>query len=316
MSTQREVGKTDPNQHPRMTKKTKKSIFKHKHMLPYWLILPTLLLIGLLTIVPLGYSIYVSFQDFDTFGNPAGFTGSNYADVLTSGTYWNSMGITFAYTFGVVAIEMFLGLVLALLVSKDSKVMGYLRWVLIIPMMVSPLVVGIIFRLMLNADMGIANYMLSAIGLPEINFLGTSLNAFLSIMLVDIWQWTPMCFLIILAGLQSLPQDPYEAARLDGASKLQVLRDITLPLLKPIIVVALVIRTMDALRMFDQVFVLTQGGPGRATEVISFLMYRVAMRFSDFGYAAAGLFILLVFTILLSYIMVRTLNRNQKEGGV
>ncbi|WP_018922131.1 carbohydrate ABC transporter permease [Salsuginibacillus kocurii] len=295
-------------------KHRKKTLFSNKHLLPYWLILPTLLILAVLTIFPLGYSIYVSFQDFNTYGQPDGFTGSNYAEVVTSMTFWNSMGVTLLYTFGVVAFEMILGLFMALMVSKDTKVMGYLRWVLIIPMMLSPLVVGIIFRLMLNADMGIINYMLQSIGLPAVNWLGTSGTAFLSIMMVDIWQWTPMCFLIILAGLQSLPQDPYEAARLDGASRLQILKDITLPLLKPIIIVALVIRTMDALRMFDQVFVLTQGGPGRATEVISFLMYRAALRFSDYGYATAGLFILLLVTIVLSYGMIKLLTRNEKAG--
>ncbi|SDH94887.1 carbohydrate ABC transporter membrane protein 1, CUT1 family [Alteribacillus persepolensis] len=292
-----------------------KRFFK-KNLLPYWLLLPTISILAVLTIFPLAYSIYVSFQRFNTFGEAVGFHGvNNYADVISSITFWNSLGITLLYTAGVVAVEMVLGLALALMVSKENKVMSYLRWILIIPMMLSPLVVGIVFRLMLNADFGIVNYMLTSIGLPAVDFLGNSLTAFLSIMLVDVWQWTPMCFLIALAGLQSLPQDPYEAARLDGASKWQILRDITIPLLKPVLIVALVIRTMDALRMFDQVFVLTQGGPGRATEVISFLMYRAAMRFSDFGFATAGLFMVLVVTILLSLIMIKLLNRTEKTGG-
>lgn len=280
--------------------------------LPYFLMAPTLLILLLLTVIPIIYSLVVSVSSYDTFGNMSGFAGlKNYVKAFTSGVFWNAIFITLLFTALAVSIQLILGFSLSLMVSKDGKIMKLLRWLLIIPMMVSPLVVAIVFRFMLNTDMGIINYMLQGMGLPKINFLGEPVLAFMSLILVDVWQWTPMVFLILLAGMQALPQDPFEAAEIDGASKFQIIRFVTIPMLKPVLIVALVIRTMDALRTFDQVFVLTQGGPGRATETISFLMYRTAMKFSDFGFAAAGLFIVLTITIVISSLLIKLMNRSQ-----
>lgn len=283
--------------------------------LPYLLLLPTLTLLAIVTIFPIIYSLVVSFSGYDTFGNSIGFTGiDNYSNVLTNGDFWNAIYVTLLFTMLSVSIEITLGFTLANMVSKDGKAMQYLRWLLIIPMMLSPLVVAVVFRLMLNTDMGIINYLLQSIGLPKINFLGEASLAFASLVFVDIWQWMPMCFLIILAGLQALPRDPFEAAAIDGATKFQIIRFITIPMLKPIIIVALVIRTMDALRTFDQVFILTQGGPGTSTETISYLMYRSAMKFTDFGFASAGLFIVLIITIVISTLLIRMMNTSQAKG--
>ncbi|QHE51697.1 carbohydrate ABC transporter permease [Pontibacillus sp. HMF3514] len=293
-------------------RKSGNAFLKSERRLPYYLLLPTFIILVILTVFPIGYSIVVSFSGFDTFGNSTGFQGlQNYIDIFKSIPFWNALMITLIYTVLAVSLEMFLGFNLALMVSNDGKMMNYLRWFLIIPMMLSPLVVAVVFKLMLNTDMGIINYMLQSLGFSKVNFLGDSMTAFLSLVAVDIWQWTPMCFLILLAGLQSLPKDPFEAAEIDGASKFQIVRFVTLPMLKPIIIVALVIRTMDALRTFDQVFVLTQGGPGRSTETISFLMYRSAMKFSDFGFSSAGLLIVLVVTILISTFLIKLMNRSQ-----
>ncbi|MBS4208879.1 sugar ABC transporter permease [Bacillus sp. FJAT-50079] len=294
------------------SKKRKYNLGSDKN-LPYLLMAPTLILLLLLTVFPILYSLVVSMSTYDTFGNMSGFAGlKNYAKALTSGVFWNSIFITLSFTALAVSVQLFVGFNLALSVSKDGSMMKLLRWLLIVPMMVSPLVVAIVFRLMLNTDMGILNYMLQGMGLPKINFLGEPVLAFISLILVDVWQWTPMVFLILLAGLQALPQDPFEAAEIDGATKFQIIRYVTIPMLKPVLIVALVMRTMDALRTFDQIFVLTQGGPGRATETISFLMYRTAMKFSDFGFAAAGLFIVLIITIIISSTLIRLMNRSQQ----
>ncbi|WP_158734585.1 carbohydrate ABC transporter permease [Alteribacillus sp. YIM 98480] len=300
------------NELPAKKPKKSKTLQQSDKKLPFLLLTPTFILLAAVTIFPILYALYVSVMNFDTFGNSSGFAGlKNYMDIFASSTFWNAIFITLLYTALAVSIEIFLGFNLALMVSKDGKAMTYLRWLLIIPMMLSPLVVAVVYLLMMNTDMGILNYMLQSIGLPKINFLGEPTTAFLSLIFVDVWQWMPMCFLIILAGLQALPRDPFEAAEIDGASKFQVVRFVTLPMLKPIIVVALVIRTMDALRTFDQVFVLTQGGPGRATETISFLMYRASMKNSDFGFASAGLFIVLIITIIISTMLIRFMNRSQ-----
>jgi multiple sugar transport system permease protein len=291
---------------------TKNTFFKSEKKLPYLLLAPTIFILIAVTVFPILYAIVVSLTSYDTFGQSAGFAGlENYFKVFTSGDFWNAIYVTLLFTAMAVFTEIFLGFNLALMVSKDGKAMSYLRWFLIIPMMLSPLVVAVVFRLMLNTDMGIINYMLEGLGLSGIDFLGDPTLAFLSLIFVDIWQWMPMCFLIILAGLQALPQDPFEAAEIDGASKFQVIRFIIIPMLKPILIVALVIRTMDALRTFDQVFVLTRGGPGRATETISYLMYRSSMKFTEFGFAAAGLFIVLIITIAISTFLIRLMNGSQ-----
>jgi multiple sugar transport system permease protein len=137
----------------------------------------------------------------------------------------------------------------------------------------------------------------------------------LSIILVDVWEWTPVVFLILLAGLQAIPEEPYEAARMDGSSGWQTFRHITLPLLRPAILVAVLLRTMDLLRIFDQVFILTQGGPGGATETISLYIYKTAFRFFDFGYAAAMSLALLLVTVVLSQIYIRLLQRRGGEAA-
>lgn len=287
----------------------KPGVIRNKHLLPYWLLLPTLVLLFVLNMFPFIYSLVVSFTSYNTFGQSTGFAGlNNYLRMFQDTTFWTSLGITILYTVLVVAIEMVIGLAMALLLWKEARFQGILRWLLIIPMMLSPLLVGIIWRLMFNTDMGIINYLLEGMGLPRINWLGEPVLAFLSIVIVDVWQWTPMCFLILLAGLQALPQDPYEAARIDGATRWQILRDITLPLLKPVLLVALLIRSMDAFRIFDQIFVITQGGPGHATETISLLMYKTAYKFSQFGLAAAGLFVVLILTVWFSKFLIKRLS--------
>lgn len=303
-----------------MCKKDKQGIgtlLSNKKLFPYWLLLPAIIILLSLTVFPVLYSFVLSFKTFDTYGKSTGFAGlSNYKDVLTSSAFWNSLGITGFLTISVVSLEIVIGFIFAMIMKDGSKFMQYFRWLFIIPMIIAPLVVGIMFRLMLNEDMGIINYMLESIGLGSINWLGDPVLAVLSIIIVDIWQWTPMVFLIILAGLQSLPQDPYEAAMLDGASKFQIFKDITIPLLKPILIVAIVMRTMDALRMFDTMFILTGGGPGRATEVVSFLMFQSALRFSKYGFANAGLIIVFIFTMILTYYLIKLMKTNtQREGG-
>jgi multiple sugar transport system permease protein len=176
-------------------------------------------------------------------------------------------------------------------------------------MMLPTVVAGVVWRLMLNPNFGAVNGTLKGMGVNTDALTWTSSPnlAMISIIAVDVWQWTPFMFLILLAGLQAIPQEPYEAALIDGSSAWQTFRHVTLPLLKPAILVALLLRTMDLLRVFDQVFILTEGGPGFATETISLYIYRTAFRFSDFGYAAAMSFVLLVITNIISAFYIRFL---------
>jgi multiple sugar transport system permease protein len=180
-------------------------------------------------------------------------------------------------------------------------------------MMLPPVVVGIVWRLMLNPNFGAINGTLKGFGINTDALLWTASPrlALFAVIMVDVWQWTPFMFLVLLAGLQAIPQEPYEAALVDGSSTWQTFRHVTLPLLKPAILIALLLRTMDLLRVFDQIFILTEGGPAFATETISLYIYRAAFRFSDFGYAAAMSFVLLILTNIVSLFYIRLLQHQE-----
>jgi multiple sugar transport system permease protein len=180
-------------------------------------------------------------------------------------------------------------------------------------MMLPPVVVGVVWRLMLNPDFGAINGTLKGAGVntESLTWTASPTLALAAVIAVDIWQWTPFMFLVLLAGLQAIPQEPYEAAVIDGSSAWQTFRHVTLPLLKPAILIALLLRTMDLLRVFDQIFILTEGGPGFSTETVSLYIYRTAFRFSDFGYAAAMSFVLLVLTNVVSVGYIRLLQKQE-----
>ena len=278
--------------------------------LRYWLLAPAVFLLVALTIYPYIYALRISFYAF-RFGNPAGFIGlTNYQRMLADRAFWASLGRTVAFSIAVVLIELVIGFIIALLSMRISRLRGFIRTGLIVPMAIAPVVVAIIWRLIFNQEFGILNYLLgSVLGLGRPNWLGQL--AFPSIMIIDIWQWTPFMFLVLLAGLQSIPIELYDAAYVDGASELQLLRFVTLPLLTPTVLVAVLVRTVDALRIFDQVFLLTQGGPGTATEFVSLFIYKTTFKFSQVGYGSALLLVLFLVTIAMALAYTRLL----REGA-
>lgn len=279
---------------------------------PYLLLAPAVITLASLTIYPFIYSIYISLFRFRG-GLRVDFIGlGNYARLLTDAQFWNSMRVVILFTVIAVALEFVLGMALALFLSQSLKLRGFWRSLVIVPMMLTPVVVGVMWRLMLNPGIGVVNYFLQTIGLQPVEWLSKGSWAFASIIMVDVWNWTPFMFLILLAGLESLPIEPFEAARIDGANPARIFLDHTLPLMKPAILVALLIRTMDCLRIFDQIFILTQGGPGNSTEVASLYLYKTAFKFFDQGYAAAGLFVLMVFVNIISILYVRSLTRQEE----
>ncbi len=278
--------------------------------LPYIFLAPAVITLLALTIYPFVYSIYVSLFSFKG-GNPFQFIGlDNYARLLKDGEFWNSIEVVILYTVFSVALELIFGLALALFFTQPLRLRGLWRSLMIVPMMLTPVVIGVIWRLMYDPNFGVIDYLLRGVGLPAVEWLSHETLAFVAVVLVDIWNWTPFMFLIILAGLQSLPIEPFEAAQMDGASRLQILRDHTLPMLAPTLLVALLVRSMDAMRIFDQIYIMTGGGPGISTEVSSLYLYKTAFLFSDFGYAAAGLFVLLILITLLSRIYLRFLGKD------
>ena len=268
------------------------------------LLAPTIAVLIALTIFPLIYSIKVSFQ------TEAGrFSFANFTRLLSDQFFLSALAHTFVYAALALTIEFLLGLGLALLLHGAIRGRNLFRALLLVPLMMPPVVVGVIWRLMLNANFGALNGTLKRFGIntAALTWTASPKLAMASVIIADVWQWTPFMFLILLAGLQAIPQEPYEAALVDGSTSWQTFRYVTLPLLKPAILIALLLRTMDLLRVFDHIFILTEGGPGFATETLSLYIYRTAFRFSNFGYAAAMSFVLLLLTNLISVTYIRML---------
>jgi multiple sugar transport system permease protein len=261
------------------------------------LLAPTVLVLLSLTIYPLIYSITISFQS-----NSGNATWQNFTRLLSDQFFLSALAHTFVYAAIALTVEFLLGLGLALILDKEIRGRQIFRTLLLVPMMLAPVVVGVVWRLMLNSNFGALNGTLKSFGINTENLTWTASPklAMASVIAAEVWQWTPFMFLILLAGLQAIPQEPYEAAIVDGSSAWQTFRYVTLPLLKPAILIALLLRTMDLLRVFDHIFIMTEGGPGFATETLSLYIYRTAFRFSNFGYAAAMSFVLLIITNVIS----------------
>lgn len=284
-----------------------------------WLfVTPALFLLGFFTMYPFLKVIDLSFRRYDlkAAGKALGeFIGlDNYRYLMRQDQqFWHSLGLTLGFVAIVVVVELFLGLVLALLLNREFKGKRIVTALAVIPTVMAPAAVGLMWNLAVNHEFGILPYFLKSIGVRlEQALLGSRGTALLTVMLMDIWQWTPFMFLIMLAGLHGLPKEPYEAAQVDRASKWQIFRMITLPLLKPLIVVALLLRTIDALKTFDQVYVLTGGGPGDATELLALYAYRVNFRMWNLGYGAA-VTLVVYFIILVVTAVFYTISSSERR---
>jgi multiple sugar transport system permease protein len=269
---------------------------------------PTVLILLALTIFPSIYMFYAAVHKISPNPDlPWEFVGSgNFARLLSDGQFHVALRNTIIFTVLAVTVEFLLGLGLALLLDKYIRRLTFLKTVLMIPMMLPPIAVAITWKIIYEPQFGVLNEIMFRLGLPLQAWAGDASLAMFSIIVADVWQWTPFMFLLMLAGLASLPVEPYEAAALDGASSWRQFWDLTLPFLKPVIAIALLLRVMDALRLFDLVFVLTGGGPADRTKVLSLYIYQVAYRFADTGYAAAiSLFVLFATIILSTWFMKR-----------
>lgn len=294
--------------------KTNRSIWSRWWHSPLPYVLPTVFYLLALTIYPLLYSLYLSFQTYTPQTNVFAFAGlANYRELLTDPVFRASFINTLIFT-GVVTIsEIIFGLALALFFERDFVGKALLRTALIIPMLSTPMVVGLMWRFLLNADWGVINWLFSFVGIGPINWVGLSPWSLISLMLVDIWQWTPFAFLMLYAGLQALPHEPFEAAKVDGASAWQRFRYITLPLLRPLIAILLILRSVDAFRSFDTVFALTYGGPGTNSYLLSFYAYLTGFSFLRMGYASAIAYVMVIFVIIATTWMLRVVRRMGDE---
>jgi multiple sugar transport system permease protein len=284
---------------------------KRELLLPFFLVAPALVVLLTLSIYPLIYSITISLQQQTASG--VVWSLVHFKRLASDGFFQTALVHTVVYATAALTCEFLLGLGLALLLNQQIRGRELFRASLLVPMMLPTVVVGVVWRLLLHPNFGAINGTLKQIGIDteSLTWTASPRLAFLAVIAVDVWQWTPFVFLVLLAGLQAIPQEPYEAALIDGSTRWQTFRHVTLPLLKPAILVVLLLRTMDLLRVFDQVFILTEGGPGFGTEMISLYIYRTAFRFFDFGYAAAMSFVLLLLTNVVSVVYLKLLQNER-----
>ncbi|HTS23728.1 MAG TPA: sugar ABC transporter permease [Casimicrobiaceae bacterium] len=262
--------------------------FLNRHF-RHWSLLPAVALFVLLTLYPVAnlFRMSVSTIAFTEGHEVWTFTPlANLALLRADEVIAPAVANTLLFVIAAVTLEIVLGVALAILVAGVARGKGFVRTVMILPILVPPVAIGSMWKLLYNYDFGIFNQALTAIGLPSVNWLGSTSLALWSVVVVDVWHWVPFVFLILFAAVAALPVEVLEAARVDGATRWQLVRRVMLPLLKPAIVVALVFRAILAFKVFDEVYLLTSGGPGTSTELVTLHLYKVFFEQNQLGYGA------------------------------
>jgi multiple sugar transport system permease protein len=278
---------------------------------------PALLLMLALGALPLANLVYTSFHNVTWSGGQASFTWvglKHYRALPDDPLLRAGLFNTIVFAIGAVGGQMLLGFTLALLCSRVTRGRVLYRALFILPILIPGIVIGAIWKLMLNFDFGLINQITDLVGMEPRNWLGDKETALASVIVVDIWHWTPFCFLLLLAGLESLPQDPYEAAKIDGASWWQELRYITLPLMAPAILVTFAFRLVIAFKVFDEIYLLTGGGPVTATEVLSFTLYQRFFTEDRAGYGSA-MAVGIIFLCTLLLVMALSVRRRSEAAA-
>lgn len=273
---------------------------------------PAVIFLFVTSVYPLLYSFWLSLHSWNqTIPNsrPVWIGAENYRQLLTNPAFLNSLRVTLIFVFAAVAIEFVLGMGLALLATSKVRAMGVVRTVMLFPLMIAPVIAGVLWRTLYHPTYGVVNAAIGLVGIPPQEWLGSPSQALPAVITVEIWQNLPVVAFVLAAGIQTLPVDLYKAAHVDGASQWQIFVRITLPLLKPVILVLLLLRIMDAFKVFDIVFTMTYGGPGQTTELLSMLIYKTGLRFFQIGQASAMSWVFLVGIFLLSLVFIRRLQR-------
>ena len=282
-----------------------------KYRFPLLMITPSLVIIAFIVIFPLLFSLYASFTPYylikpDTLFDFVGFR--NYSNLFKDVYFWQAFGRTILFLAVVVNLELFLGLGIALIIQRAVRGSRIIRTVVMIPMMFAPVLVGFQFKFLFNDNIGLVNNFLQLLGVTHvIPWLIDKRLALLAIMSAEIWTSTPLMVIILLAGLLSLPNDPFEAARVDGATNFQMFKYITWPLLSPFVYISLAIRSLDVARAYDIVRIMTGGGPARRTELLWTYVYRRGIVDARFGIASAMSYIAIIISILFTYYFFRQL---------
>lgn len=273
-------------------------------------LLPGLLVLLAIILFPLLFTIRVSLSGWDAISPGLSWAGvKNYADVFGDRRFWEAMLRLSGMAVGSVLVQYVLGFSLALLVWRDIHFRRFFRVLFLIPMMTTPVIMSVIWRTIFHESLGPANDVLGLIGLGPYPWLTSANFAMLAVMLVEIWQWTPFMFLLLLAGLLSLPREPFLAAAIDGAGPVRTFFNVTFPLLVPVSIGAVVIRLIEASKIMETVYVLTSGGPGTATETAGYYIYIKGLRDFEIGYAASLSITYLVIMIVLLTIIAKLLVR-------
>ena len=269
-------------------------------------VMPALILLSLVTVYPVFYVFYLSLQRRLLIFDIARFVGfDNYLFLLSDGRFWNALKNTAYFTAVSVSLELLLGLSIAVLLNRQFRMKGLARAAILIPWAVPTVVSARMWEWIYNTDFGILNYLIGA----KINWLGSPFWALNAAVFMDVWKTTPFAAILLMAGLQVIPQELYQAARVDGAGSWEIFRRITLPLLKPVILVILIFRTLDAFRVFDAIYVLTGGGPANTTETLSIYAYKVLFQTLQFGYGSTLSVVVFLCIGCMSIFYIKLLSR-------
>ena len=271
------------------------------------LVAPAFVLLFALTLIPILFSVIISFCNFKlTQINNISFCGlDNFIRALGDAQFRSAIGITVIQVVATVAGQMILGMAAALLLSREGRYIRILRSLYIIPMMITPIVTGLMFRMMFNADMGVFNYLLGLLNIDPVNWLGDGTNALITVIVTDIWLSTPFVTMILMAGVQSISADYYDAAAIDGVNTIQQFFYVTLPLIKPMILLALLFRIMDAIRRYHSIMAMSAGGPGTATQTLNIYSYYQGFSYYNIGYSSALSLIMLVVIFVISMVLLK-----------
>ncbi len=292
-----------------------KGIFAKEQNFALLMVGPGLLVLLLTTTFPLVFLLWNSFQDLN-LAMPFldGFAGlENYSQMMGDSRFWHALRLTAIYTVSSVALQLIIGLGLALLVMQIPAGQWLFRIVAILPIVLAPVVVGLFWRtLMLAPAFGLVDFVFGAVGLGQVNWLGSPTPALISVIIIHTWQWTPFAFLVLLASLAALPPDVFEAAKIDKANATQRFLHITLPLIRPAVVIVVIMRSMIALSAFAAIFAATGGGPGTASEILNLYAYKTSFVELNFGYGSALAVSLLIITLCVSGVLfhLRTARRD------
>lgn len=285
----------------------KKLYFLSRKYVPYWLIFPAIIVIVAIMLYPLVYSIYISFLDMKLGREAIPFVGlRNYAEAMFSKVFRKVLTNNLIFMAIAVPAELIFGFVIAILLNRSFKGRRVVRVLFLLPMLAAPVVAGTNFRWLLNEQFGLINAILRVFNLPTVAWLVSPPWPFASILFAEIWQYTPFAMILLLAGLQSLPDALFEAAQIDGANKWQQTRHIAIPLLTPIISIIVILRIVDIFRIFDVVYVMTQGGPARTTDLLPTYTYEMAFTQVRFGYAGAISWMTLVISLIFIVPLIRS----------